>query len=113
MGLPVCHHAGDTPGRFCDVQSEGQAHRGSGHGRWNVDGDPSELIIPAPETVIGEGASLWIKLLMYSSLVPQDRFPKVKFENLSNLLSKCFLEGLPTWYTQAGVRERRLHSLGQ
>lgn len=67
------------PGRFCDVQSEGQAHRGSGHRRRDVGGDTSELIILAPETVLGEGVSLWIKLLMYSSLVPQDRFPRVKF----------------------------------
>ena len=77
MGLSVRHHVGDTPGGFCDVQSEGQAHGGSG--RWDVVGDPSELIILAPETMIGEGVSLWIKLLMYSRLVPQDRFPSVKF----------------------------------
>lgn len=76
-GLSVRHHVGDTPGGFCDVQSEGQAHGGSGH--WDVGGDPFELIILAPEIVIGEGASLWIKLLMYSRLVPQDRFPRVKF----------------------------------
>ena len=61
------------------VTFRARARLTGGSGRWDVVGDPSELIIPAPETMIGEGVSLWIKLLMYSRLVPQDRFPSVKF----------------------------------